>query len=161
MSGSNCCFLTCIQVSQKTGKVVWYFYLFKNFPQFVVIHTVKGFSVVSETELDFFLEFSCFFCASTDVGNLISASSAFSISNLYICKFSVYVLLKPGLEDFEHYLTSMWNEHPCTMVWTFVASSFFRIETKTDLCQSCGHWWVFQICWHIEGSTLTVTSFRT
>ena len=78
MSGSNCCFLTCIQVSQKTGKVVWYFYLFKNFPQFVVIHTVKGFSVVSETELDFFLEFSCFFNDPVDISNLISGSFAFS-----------------------------------------------------------------------------------
>ena len=107
MSGSNCCFLTCIQVSQKTGKVVWYFYLFKNFPQFVVIHTVKGFSVVSEAELDFFLEFSCFFCASTDVGNLISGSSAFSKSSLYIWKFLAHVLLNFSLEDFEHDLASM------------------------------------------------------
>ena len=97
----------------------------------------------------------------TDVGNLISGLSAFSKPSFYIWKFSFNILLKPSLKDFEHYLTSMWNEHPCTMVWTFVASSFFRIETKTDLCQSCGHWWVFQICWHIEGSTLTVTSFRT
>ena len=107
MSGSNCCFFTCIQVSQKTGKVVWYSYLFKKFPQFVVIHTVKGFSVVSEAELDVFLEFSCFFYDPMDVGNLISGSSAFSKSSLYIWKFSVHVLLKPSSKDFEHDLASM------------------------------------------------------
>jgi len=107
MSGSNCCFLTCIQVSQKTGKVVWYSYLFKKFPQFVVIHIVKGFSVVSEAELDVFLEFSCFFCASTDVGSLISGSSDFSKSSLYIWKFLAHVLLNSSLEDFEHDLASM------------------------------------------------------
>ena len=84
MSSSNCWFLTCIQVTQEAGKVVWYSYLSKNFPQFVVIHTVKGFSIVSKAEAVVFLEFSCFLCDSTDVGNLISGSSAFSRSNLYI-----------------------------------------------------------------------------
>ena len=79
----------------------------KNFPQFVVIHTVKGFSVVNEAEVDVFLEFSCFFYDPIDVGNLISGSSAFSKSNLYIWKFSGHVLLKPSWEIFEHYLTSM------------------------------------------------------
>ena len=86
--------------------MVWYSYLFKNFPQFVMIHTVKGFSVVNEA--DFFLEFSCFFYGPTDVGNLISSgSSAFSKFSLYIWKFSVRTLLKPSLKDFEHYLASM------------------------------------------------------
>ena len=85
--------------------------------QFVVIHIVKGFGTVSEAEVDVFLEFSCFL--TTDVGNLISGSSAFSKSSLYIWKFLVPVLLKPDLKDFEHYLTSMWNEHICTVVWTF------------------------------------------
>ena len=80
MSGSNCCFLTCIQVSQEAGNVVWYFHLFKNFPQFVVIHTVKGFSVVNKAEVDVFLEFPCFLYDPRDVGNLISGSSAFSKS---------------------------------------------------------------------------------
>ena len=94
MSSSNCCFLTCIQVSQ-AGKVVWYSRLLKNFPQFVVIHKVKGFSIINEAEVDAFLEFPCFFYDSTDVGNLISGSSAFSKSSLYIWKFLVYVLLKP------------------------------------------------------------------
>ena len=75
--GSNCCLLTCIQVSQEAGKVVWYSHLFKNFPQFVVIHTVKGFSIVDKAEVDVFLELSCFFDDTVDVGNLISGSSAF------------------------------------------------------------------------------------
>ena len=102
MSGSNCCFLTFIQVSQEAGKVVWNYHLFKNFPQFVVIYIVKGFSVVNEG--DVFLEFSSFFYDPMDVGNLISGSPAFSKSSLYIGKFLVYVLLKPSLKDFEHYL---------------------------------------------------------
>ena len=92
--------MTCIQVSQETGKVIWYSLLFKNFPQFVVIHTVKGFGIVNEAEIDVFLELSCFFDDPADVGNLISGSSAFSKSSLYIWKFSVHVLLKPGLKDF-------------------------------------------------------------
>ena len=84
--------------------MVWYFHLLKNFPQFVVTHTVKGFSVVNEAEVGVLLELSCFFYDQTDVGNLISGSSSFSKSSLNIWKFSVHVLLKPGLENFEHYL---------------------------------------------------------
>ena len=87
--------------------MVWYSHLLKNFPQFVVIHTVKGFSVVSEAEVDVILEFACSFYDPADVGNLISGSSAFSKSNLYIWKFLVHVLLKPSLENFEHYFASM------------------------------------------------------
>ena len=102
MSGFNCCFLTCIQVSQKTGEVVWYSHLFKNFPQFVVIHTIKGFGLVNKAEVDVFLELSCFFHEPMDVGNLITGSSAFSESSLNIWKFSVHVLLKRSLENFEH-----------------------------------------------------------
>ena len=102
MSGSNCCFLTCIQISQGTGKVVWYFHLFKNFPQFVVIYIVKGFGIVIKA-VDVFLGLSCFFYDPADVGNLISGSSAFSKSNLNIWKFTVHILLKPGFENFEHY----------------------------------------------------------
>ena len=79
MVSSNCCFLTCIQISQEVGKVVWYSHFFQNFLQFVVIHTVKGFAIVSKAEVDVFLELSCFFDALTDVGNLISGSSAFSL----------------------------------------------------------------------------------
>ena len=99
MSGSNCCFLTCIQVSQEAGQVVWYSHLFQNFPQFIVIHTVKGFSIVNKAEIDVFLELSCFFNDPVDVGNLISGSSAFSKSSLNIRKFTVHILLKPGLEN--------------------------------------------------------------
>jgi len=84
--------------------VVWCSYLFKNFPQFIVIHTVKGFGIVNEAEIDVFLELSCFFVDLADVGNLISVSSAFSKTSLYIRKFTVHVLLKPGLENFEHTL---------------------------------------------------------
>ena len=114
MSDSNCYFLTCTQFSQETGKVVWCSHLLKNFPQFVVIHTVKGFSVINEA--DVFLEFSCFFYDPADVGNLISGPSAFSKSSLYVWKFSVHILLKPSLKDFEHYLASMWNEYNCMLV---------------------------------------------
>ena len=103
----NCCFLTFIQISQEAGKVAWYSHLFKNFPQFVVIHTVKGFNIVNEDEVDVFLEFSCFFNDSTDIGNLISCSAAFSKFSLNIWKFSVQVLLKPNLENFEHFFASM------------------------------------------------------
>ena len=87
-----CFLLTCIQVSQEAGKVVLYSYLFKNFPQFVVVHTVKGFSVVNEAEVDVVLELPCFLYDPTDIGNLISGSSAFSKSSLYIWKFLVRVL---------------------------------------------------------------------
>ena len=107
MSGSNCCFLTSIQIFQEAGKVVWDSHLFKNFPQFVVIHIVKGFGIVNKAEIDVFLELSCFFDDPADVGNLISGSSAFSKTSLNIWKFTVHVLLKPGLESFEHYFTSM------------------------------------------------------
>ena len=86
--------------------MVWYSHLIKNFPQFVVIHTVKGFGIVNK-EVDVFLELSCFFDDPADVGNLISGSSAFSKTSLNIWKFTVYVLLKPGLENFEHYFASV------------------------------------------------------
>ena len=96
-----------IQVSLEAGKVVWYSKLLKNFPQFLVIHTVKGFGIVNKAEIDVFLELSCFFHDPEDVGNLVSGSSAFSKSSLYIRKFSVYVLLKPSLKDFGHDLASV------------------------------------------------------
>ena len=118
MHNSNCYFLICIQISQKAGQVVWYSHLFQNFPQFVVIHTVKVFHVVNEAEVDVFLEFPCFFYNPMDVGNLISSSSAFSKSSLNIWKFTVHVLLKPGLENFEHYFASVWYECNCVAVWT-------------------------------------------
>ena len=101
VSSSNCCFLTCIQVSQEAVKVVWYSHLFQNFPQFVVIHTVKGFNIVNAAAVDVFLEFSSFFYDPTDVGDLISGFSAFSKSNSNIWKFLVHVLLKPSLKNFD------------------------------------------------------------
>ena len=87
--------------------MVWYSHLFQDFPQFVVIHKVKGFSIVNEAEVDVFLEFSCFFYDPTDVGNLIFGSSAFSKSSLNIWKFTVHTMLKPTLENFEHYFASV------------------------------------------------------
>ena len=123
MSIFNCCFVTCTQVSQEAGKVVWYSYLFQNFPQLVRIHTVKGFGIVHKAEVDIFLEL-LLFQWSNDVSNLTSGSSAFSKSSLYIWKFSVHVLVKPTLKDFEHYLASMWNKHNCTIVWTLFGIPF-------------------------------------
>ena len=107
MSGSNCCFLTCKQISQEAGKVTWYSHLFQNFPQFVVIHIVRDFGIVSKSEVDVFLELSCFFYDPLSVGNLISGSSAFSKTRLNIWKFLVHKLLKPHLENFEHYFASV------------------------------------------------------
>ena len=163
MSSSNCCFLTWIQVSQEAGQVVWYSHLFQNFPQFIMIYTVKGFGIVSKPEMDvFFLELSCFFNDPADVGNLISGSSAFlfiylsfifiswrlitlqycsgfchtltwishssafSKTSLKIWKFTVHVLLKPGLENFEHYFTSVWDECNCAVVWAFFGIAFLE-----------------------------------
>ena len=124
MSSSNYCFLTCIQIFQEACQVVWYSYLFKNFPQFIVIHTVKGFGIVNKSEIDVFLELSCFFYDAMDVGNLISGSSAFSKSSLNIWKFTVHVLLKPDLHNFEHYFTSMWDECNYLVVWSFFGIAF-------------------------------------
>ena len=119
ISSSNYCFLTCIQISQEADQVVWYSHLFQNFPQFIVIHTIKGFGIVNKAEIDVFLELSCFFDDLTDVGNLIFGSSAFSKLSLNIWKFTIHVLLKPGLENFEHYFSSMWDECNCVVVWAF------------------------------------------
>ena len=129
MSGSNCCLLTHIQISQEAGKVVWYSHLL-NFSQFVVIHTVKGFGIVNKAEVDVFLKFSCFFNDPIDVGNLISGSSTFSKSSLNIWKFSVHILLKPGLENVERYFASVWDfadECSCAVIW-----SFFGIASLWD-----------------------------
>ena len=119
MSSSNCCFLTCIQISEEAGQVFWYAHLFQNFPQFIVIHTVKGFSIVNKAEIDVVLKLSCFSDDPADVGNLISGSSAFSKTSLNIWKFTAHVLLKPGLESFEHYFTNVWDECNCAVIWAF------------------------------------------
>ena len=216
MSGSDCCFLTCLDVSQEAFEIFWYSHLFKNFP-YLVDCTESNALAQSMKQSSNFLEFSCFFHDPMDVGNLISNSSAFSKSSWYIWKFLVHLLLKLSLEDFEHQLTSMGNEFNCVVVWIFfdiaflwdlaslvaqlvenppamretwvgslgwedplekgkathssvlawripwgyivheAAKSqaqlsnfhFFGIWVKTELSQSCGHYWVFQIGWHI------------
>ena len=152
MSSSNCCFLTWIQISQEADQVVWYSHLLKNFPKFVVIHAVKGFGIVYKA--DVLLELSC----------------AISIIQRMLAIWSLVPLpfLKPAwtsgsswstycwsLDNFEQYFTSMWDECNCVIVW-----AFFGNRMKSDLFQSCGHCWVFQICWHIECSTFTASSFR-
>ena len=104
--------------------MVWYSHLFQNCPQFIVIHTVKSCGIVNKAEIDVFLELSCFFDNPMGVGNLISGSSAFSKTSLYIWKSTVHVLLKPGLENFEHYFTSVWDEWNCAVVWAFFGIVF-------------------------------------
>ena len=161
MSSSNCFFLTCIQISQEAGQVVCYSHLFQNFPQFIVIHMVKGFGIVNRTEVDVFRELSCFFDGPMDVGNLISGSSAFSkpawtsgSSCFKYCWSLAWRILSITLLACEMSTIVRWFEH-------FLALPIFRIGVKTDLFQSCGHHcWVFQICWHIECSTLAAASFR-
>ena len=133
MSGSYCCFLICIQVSQEAGHIVWYSHLFKNFPQFSVIHNVRGFGIVNKAEMDVFLELSCFFNDPADVGNLISSSSAFSKTSLNIWKFTVHISLKPGLENFEHYFTSMWDERKCVVVWAFFSIDFLWVWNENPV----------------------------
>ena len=138
----------------------WYSHLLKNFPQFVVIHTIKGFSIVNETKIDVLLEFSCLFYDPTDIGNFISGSYVFSKPSLKIWKFLVYVLLKPRLENLDITLLAC---EMSAIVWEFehsLALPFLRIGMKTDLFQFCGHCWVFQMCWHIECSTFTAPSLR-
>ena len=138
MSSSSCYFLNCIQVSQEVCQVVWYSHLSKSFPQFVVIHTVKGFGIVNKAEVDVFLELSCFFNDPTDVSNLISGFSAFSKSNLNIWKFTVHVPLKPGLKNFEHYFASVWDECNCVVVW-----ALFGIAFLCDWNEN----WPFPVLW--------------
>ena len=127
MSSSNCCFLTFIQISQEAGQVVWYSHLLQNFPQFIVIHTVKGFGIVNKAEIDVFDDLS-------DVDNLISGSSAAWTSG----KFILHILLKPGLENFEHHFTSMWDECNCVVVWPFFGIAFLRDWNEN---------WSFLVLW--------------
>ena len=144
MSSSNCCFLTCIQISHEEVRwSPWYSHLFQNFPQFVVIHTVKGFGI--DNKADVFLERSCFFDDPEDVGNLISGSSAFLKSSLNIWKFTVHILLKPGLENFEHYFASVWDECSCVVVWTFFGIAFLWDWNEN---------WPFLILWLLGFSNL-------
>ena len=114
---------------------------FRIFPQFIVIHTVKGFGIVNKAEIDAFLELSCFFDDLADVDNLISGSSAFSKTSLNIWKLTVHVLLKPGLENFEHYFTSVWDECNCAVVWAFFGIAFLW-DWKED--------WPFPVLWPLQ-----------
>ena len=160
MSDSNCCFLTCKQVSQEAGQVVWYNHLLKNFPQFVVIHSVRGFGIVNKAEVDVFLEFSCF-----------------SIIQWMLAIWSLVPLpfLNPAWTSGIYWFTYCWSLAwrilsitllPCetgAIVQQFehsLALPFFGIGVKTDLFQSCGHCWVFPVCWHIECNIFTASSFR-
>ena len=136
MSGSNCCFLSYIQVSQEAGKVVWYSHLFQNFP--ICCDLYKGFSVVNEAEVDVFLELSCFFNDPKDASNLISGSSAFSKSSLNIWTFLVHTMLKPSLENFEHYFARVWDECNCVVVWTFFSIAFLWEWNEN---------WTFLVLW--------------
>ena len=157
MSSSNCCFLFCLQVSQEAGKVVWYSHLFKNFPQLVVIHTVKGFSIVNEAEVDVFVESACFFYDPVDVGSLISDSSAFCKSGLYIWNFLIHILLNPSLKGFEYNFANMWNECSCTVIWTFFGIAFLWDWNEN---------WPFPVLWLLlsygimSAALLTTSSFR-
>ena len=119
----------------------------------LAVHIVKGFSLVNEA--DVFLEFSCLLYEPTNVGNLISAFSKPSCTSW---KFSVHLLLKPSLKDFKHNLASMWNEHNCAVVWTFFGTALLQDWNENWPSPSGGHWWIFQICWHIGCSTLTTSS---
>ena len=126
------------KVSQEADQVVWYSHLFQNFPQFIEIHTVKGFGIVNKAEIDVFLEFSCFFYELMNVGNLISGSSAFSTSSLNVWQFLVHVLLKPSLENFEHYFASVWDEYNYVIVCTFFSIAFLWDWNEN---------WPFPILW--------------
>ena len=168
MSSSNCCFLTCIQISQEAGQVAWYSHLCKNFPQFMVIHIVKGFGIIKKAEIDVFLELSCFLNDPEDVDNLISGSSAFSKTSVNIWKFTVHIFLKPGLENFEHYSTSMWDECNCAAVWAFFGVALYpSVKSKSKdwtvtytLMITAERWkqpncqltdrWIKKLCTHTE-----------
>ena len=129
MSSSNCCFLSCIQVSQEADQVDWYSHLFQNCPQFIVNHTVKDFGIVNKAE-DVFLELSCFFNVPANVGNFISCSSAFSKTSLNIWKFTVKLV--------KHYFTIVWDECNCVVVWAFFSIAFLRDWNEN---------WPFPVLW--------------
>ena len=158
IQGSNCCFLTHIQVSQETGKVVWYSHLSKSFPQFILIQTVKGFSVVNETEIDVFLKFPCLLYNPVNVGNLISSSYSISKLGLDIWKFLVHIMLEPGLQGFCMTFLAWDMDAIVRLLARSLVLPLLGIE-MTDLFQSCGHCWVFRICWHNEYNTLMASSF--
>ena len=120
--------------------MVWYSHLFKNFPQFVFISTMKGFGIVNTTEIDVFMEFSCFFYDPLDVDNLISGSSAFPKSSLNIWNFLVHVLLKTSLENFGYYFASIWDEHNCVVAWTIFGIALLWNRDEN---------WPFPVCYKL------------
>ena len=152
--------------------MVWYSHHFKNFPQFTVIHTVKGFD---KAEINVFLGLSCFSNDPADIGNLISGSSAFSKSSLHIWKFTHHVLLKPGLENFEHYFTSVWNECNHVVIWTFFGIAFLwdwdenwpfpvlwpplSLPNLLTYWMQCFHSIIFQDLKQLNWNSITSTSF--
>ena len=124
-----------------------------------MIHATKAFGLVNKTEIDVFLEFPCF----SMIQQMLTIWSLVPLPFLnpvWTSESSQFMYLKPGLENFEHYFAIVWDECNCEVVWTFLALPFFGIRMKTDLFQSCGHCWVFQICWYIECSTFTASSFQ-
>ena len=136
MSSPHCCFLTCIQVSQEAGKVVLYSHLFKDFPQFIVVHIVKGFGVVSKAEVDVFMKLSCFFYDPVDaLVPLPFLNPAWTSESSWLT-----YRWKLGLENFEHYFTTMWDECNCAVVWAFFGLTFLW------------HWnenWPFPVLWSL------------
>ena len=124
MSGFNCHFLTCIQISQGAGQVIWYSHLLKNFPQFAVIRTIKGFGIVNKTEMGVFLELSFFLMIQQMLAIWSLVPLPFLKPAWTIRKFTVHIFLKPGLENFEHYFTSVWDECNCVVVWAFFGIAF-------------------------------------
>ena len=160
MSGPNCCFLTYVQISQESGQGVWYSHLFQNFPQFIVMHTVRGFGIVNKAEIDVSLELSCFFYDPADVGNLISGSSAFSKTSLNIWKFTIHVLPKPGLENFEHKLKKKKHlQNLASHSGEKPKSSQWPMRPKT-VCISIQGWQVpYSLHWTLYSSTSSLTAF--
>ena len=160
MSSFNCCFLICIQVSQEAGQVVWYSHLFQNFPYFIVIHTVEGFGIVNQAEIDVFWNSLSFLMIQQILAiwflvpqpflkpSWTSGGSRFTYCWSLAWRILIIILLACEIST-----TGWWFEHS-------FALPFFGIGMKTDLFQSCGHCWVFHICWHIECSTFTASSFR-
>ena len=141
--------------------MAWYSHLFKSFPQFLMFHTVRGFSLVSETEEDVFLEFPFFLYNPANVGNLISGSSSFSKPSLDIWEFLVHIMLKPSMQDFKYDLKLAWTLSAIVQPFKHsLVLPFLGIGMRIDLFQSYSHCWFFQICWDNECKTLMASSFR-
>ena len=157
MYDSNCRFLTYMQTFQETGKEIWYSHFLKNFPQFVLVHTVKGFSIVSKADRNVFWDFLAF----SMIQWTLAIWSLVHQTSLYIWKFSVHVVLKLSLKDFEHYLASKWDECNCMIGWTFLWNCLsFGLEWKLTFSSAVATAAFSTFCWHIECSTFTASFFR-